>query len=100
MYRVSDTVRSTHGLDGAVVLDIGQGQMYNLNFVGSRILELIKAGGLTESEIVAYLSREFGVSPEVLKSDVHDFIEALKQHGLVCETTTAVQHRAEGHVDS
>jgi hypothetical protein len=44
MYRVSDSVRSTHGQDGAIVLDIRQGQMFNLNFVGSRILELLKEG--------------------------------------------------------
>jgi hypothetical protein len=37
-------VRSTHSQDGAIVLDIRQGQMFNLNFVGSRILELLKNG--------------------------------------------------------
>ena len=44
MYRVSNTVRSTHNHDGAIVLDIKQGQMFNLNIVGSRILELLKSG--------------------------------------------------------
>src|ERR1035437_2435244 len=51
MYRVSDTVRSIHNQDGAIVLDVRQGQMFNLNLVGSRILELLKRGS-TESEIV------------------------------------------------
>ena len=51
MYRVSETVRSSHNPDGAIVLDVQQGQMFNLNFVGSRILELLKSGS-TESEIV------------------------------------------------
>src|SRR5258707_116519 len=35
MYRVSDGVRSTHGQDGAIVLDVQQGQMFNLNPVAA-----------------------------------------------------------------
>jgi hypothetical protein len=82
MYRVSDTVRSTHNQDGAIVLDVRQGQMFNLNFVGSRILELLKSG-YTESEIVDEIGREFGVGRELAENDVREFIETLKQHRLV-----------------
>ena len=57
MHRVSDTVRSTHGQDGAIVLDIRHGQMFNLNFVGSRILELLKDGS-AQPQIVDEIVRD------------------------------------------
>jgi hypothetical protein len=89
MYRVSDTVRSTHNLDGAILLDIRQGQMFNVNFVGSRILELLKNRS-TESEITAQISREFGVDRELAESDVRQFLQALKKCQLVEEREDGV----------
>lgn len=91
MYRVSDTVRSTHGQDGAIVLDIRQGQMFNLNFVGSRILTLLKEG-FTESAIVDKISQEFEVSREIAGHDVGKFIDALKELGLVQDLAAKDQH--------
>jgi hypothetical protein len=82
MYRVSDTVRSTHGQDGAIVLDIRQGQMFNLNFVGSRILELLKDGS-AQPEIVDEIVREFGVGRDRAENDVQRFLETLKTNNLV-----------------
>jgi len=84
MYRVSESVRSTHGQDGAVVLDIQQGQMFNLNFVGSRILELLKNGS-TESAITDQISHEFGVGRELVENDVREFLQTLKKCHLVQE---------------
>lgn len=82
MYRVSEGVRSTHGQDGAIVLDVQQGQMFNLNRVGSRILELLE-GGSEESEIVKVISQEFNAKPELVRTDVRAFIEALGKYKLV-----------------
>ena len=84
MYRVSEGVRSTHGQDGAIVLDVQQGQMFNLNLVGSRILELLEKGS-AESDIVNVISRDFNASREVVENDVREFIESLKQHKLVAD---------------
>lgn len=84
MYRVSDGVRSTHGQDGAIVLDVQQSQMFNLNLVGSKILELLE-GGATESDIVNVISRDFNASREIVENDVREFIESLKQHKLVAD---------------
>jgi hypothetical protein len=84
MYRVSDTVRSTHGRDGAIVLDVRQGQMFNLNFVGSRILELLKSGS-AESAIVDEISREFDVSRALAENDMREFLQSLKKCHLVEE---------------
>jgi len=84
MYRVSEGVRSTHGQDGAIVLDVQQGQMFNLNRVGSRILELLE-GGSEEPAIVDVISHEFNTGREVVKNDVHEFIEALRNHKLLLD---------------
>jgi len=85
MYRVSDTARCTHGQDGAIVLDIRQGQMFSLNFVGSRILILLKEGS-TQAEIVDEIVREFGVSRDRAENDVQEFLETLKKNLLVEST--------------
>jgi hypothetical protein len=90
MYRVSETVRTTHGQDGAVVLDIRQGQIFNLNPVGSRIVELLKTGA-TELQIADQLSREFGVGRDVTQKDLQEFLQELKNHRLIedCERPIA-----------
>ena len=82
MYRVSNTVRSTHNQDGAIVLDVRQGQIFNVNFTGSRILELLK-GGSAESAIVDQISHEFGVSRDLAENDVRKFLQNLKKCHLV-----------------
>ena len=84
MYRLSNTVRSTHNQDGAIVLDVRQGQMFNVNIVGSRILELLKNAS-TESVIIDGISREFGVSHDLAENDVREFLHALKKSHLVEE---------------
>lgn len=91
MYRVSEGVRSTHGQDGAIVLDIRQGQMFNLNFVGSRILELLEAGE-PESAIVERISQEFKVDGGTAERDLREFLETLRQHHLLEEPGSNGQH--------
>jgi len=91
MYRVSESVRSTHGQDGAIVLDIGQGQVFNLNFAGSRVLELLVTG-TAESAIVDQISQQFALSRDVAESDVRQFIESLKQHHLLEDPGTNGRH--------
>jgi len=82
MPKVSDGVRSTHSQDGGVVLDIQRGQMFNLNLVGSRILELLKSGA-NEADITQTISVEFDVSHQLVEADVREFIATLEKHGLV-----------------
>ena len=84
MYRVSDMVRSTHNQDGAIVLDVRQGQMFNLNLVGSRILELLMKGS-NEPSIVDEISREFDVNRSIAENDVWEFLQSLKNCHLVEE---------------
>jgi hypothetical protein len=82
MHKISDAVRSTHGRDGAIVLDVQQGQMFNLNLVGSRILELLECGS-SESQIVDVISREFNAARNLVENDVREFLETLKTYNLV-----------------
>jgi hypothetical protein len=82
MHKVSESVRSTHGQDGAIVLDVQQGQMFNLNVVGSRILELLECGS-SEEQITGAISREFSADIETVRKDVAEFLEELKKNKLV-----------------
>lgn len=85
MYRVSAGVRSTHGQDGAIVLDIREGQMFNLNLAGSRILEQLESGS-AQPEIVEEIIREFGVSRHLAENDVQNFLQTLTKYQLVEST--------------
>jgi hypothetical protein len=89
MFRLSDEVRSTHNQDGAVVLDILHGQMFRLNLVGSRILELMKQGH-TEREITEQISKEFSVGREVVSLDLREFLAHLEKHHLLELNPTAL----------
>ena len=82
MHKLSESVRSTHGQDGAIVLDVQQGQIFNLNLVGSRILELLECGS-TDEQIADAISREFNADIETVRKDVPEFLEELKAHKLV-----------------
>ena len=88
MYRISASVRSTHSQDGATVLDVKRGQMFRLNFVGSRMLELFECGS-DERDVVDAISREFEISREIAERDVRDFLQSLAQNGIVEELELA-----------
>ena len=80
--KLSAQVRSTHNPDGAVVLDILHGQMFHANFVGSRILQLLREGR-SESYIVEELTSAFGVPCETIATDVREFLAHLEKNHLL-----------------
>lgn len=80
--KLSEHLRSTNSQDGAVILDIFHGQMYRLNVVGSRMLELLKEG-LTESQIADQISRESGADREIVAQDFRQFLAHLEKHHLI-----------------
>jgi PqqD family protein of HPr-rel-A system len=83
-YRIAEGVRSTHGQDGAVVLNIRSGRMFGLNPVGSKILEALQGRPDSgESEIAEAIRRQFDVSWDVAQKDVREFLGILTQQGLV-----------------
>ena len=83
-YTISKATRSTHGQDGAIVLDIEHGQMFSLNLVGSRILELLENGS-TNTEIVTTICQEFKADRSVVENDLHEFINSLNTHTILTE---------------
>ena len=82
MFRISNTIRRTETVDGSILLDIHQGQMFCLNVVGAKILELMQKG-YDESQIAEEISRSFETSREVVRADVRDFIENLHKHHIL-----------------
>jgi hypothetical protein len=82
MFRVPETIRSAETPDGAVLLDVHHGQMFCLNVVGAKVLELMRRG-YDESRIADEISREYGASQEVVRADVAQFIETLQKHHIL-----------------
>jgi len=82
MLRLSDSVRSTHSADGAVVLDVNRGRMFRFNQTASRILQLLRLGA-ERPEIVQMLVEEFSADPETAESDTNAFVMALQQNALL-----------------
>jgi Coenzyme PQQ synthesis protein D (PqqD) len=80
--KISAQVRSTHNQDGAVVLDILHGQMFRLNLVGSRMLELLKQGH-SEARIAEEISREFCARRDIVETDLREFLVHLQKHHLL-----------------
>jgi len=82
MFKVSDTIRRTETVDGGILLDVLHGQMFCLNIVGAKILELMQRGH-DETRIADEISRDYGASREVVRADVRDFIENLHKHHIL-----------------
>jgi coenzyme PQQ synthesis protein D (PqqD) len=82
MFRISDTIRQTQTVDGRLLLDVHHGQMFCLNIVGAKILELMQRG-YDEPRIADEISRDYGASREVVRADVIEFIEALHKNHIL-----------------
>jgi Coenzyme PQQ synthesis protein D (PqqD) len=82
MLTISSTVRRTQTQDGEVLLEIKQGQMFCLNPVGSKILELV-GSGCNEHEIVNQVSAAYGADIDMVRTDVHEFLEALSRYSIL-----------------
>jgi hypothetical protein len=84
--RVPGGIRDVHSQDGAVVLDVRYGHMFNLNLVGAKIVELLRCG-YSDCQIVEEISRGFGVSQDTVKSDLQEFLDSLEKHRLLIRGT-------------
>jgi Coenzyme PQQ synthesis protein D (PqqD) len=82
MLHTSDTIRSTETPDGRILLDVRHGQMFSVNAVGSKILDLLERGQ-DESSIVEEISRLYVMDVEIVRRDVREFIEALSKSHIV-----------------
>jgi hypothetical protein len=81
----SETIRSTVTADGVVILDVGNGKIFNSNGIGARIWLKLQEG-LDIAAIVDQISAEFTVPSERVRPDVEDFIEKLEANGIVCRS--------------
>ena len=82
MFKISDPIRRTETADGGILLDVLHGQMFSLNIVGAKILELMQRG-YDESRIADEISQDYGVNREVVRADVVDFVEILHKHHIL-----------------
>ena len=82
MLRVPEHVRKTNCPEGGIVLDLKRGRMFTLDPVAARILDLLDCHHST-LDIAKALSRESGVSLEVTKNDIAEFLVQLEKHHLV-----------------
>jgi hypothetical protein len=82
MYEISSGVRSTRNQDGGTVLDVSQGKIFHLNGIGALIFERLRQKENT-LQIIAEISRAYGISSEVVETDVIQFLDRLEQQGLV-----------------
>src|SRR6266436_7233744 len=82
LLKIAEGVRSTHSRDGGVVLDIHHGQMFTLNLVGSKILEMLERG-CPEAQMVEEISRKFRIRHDIGERDVREFLECLEKHRLL-----------------
>jgi hypothetical protein len=82
MYKVCETVRANHGTDGGVLLDIQRGRVLRLNITASFIFERLQHGD-PESTIIEGMSRRFCVSRDIAEADVNEFLNSMKQEGLI-----------------
>ena len=96
MPKISDAIRHVQSKDGAIVLDVFHGQMFCLNPVGSSIFELLDEG-CDERLIADEIGRAYGVPIETVRTDVHEFIQALKEnHILLSHTSREHDGRFDG----
>ena len=79
---LSKNLRTVTNSDGGAVLDLDQGKMFRLNPTGAKILELV-ARGCTEVSIVTEISQTCGVDMGLVSADVHAFLAALRNGGLL-----------------
>jgi hypothetical protein len=82
--RLSHDIRKVTNSGGGALLDLHAGRMFRLNTTGASIVELL-AKGYTEGRIAAEISQRSGIDSGLVCSDVHAFLIALKEHGLVMD---------------
>ncbi|HET8922536.1 MAG TPA: PqqD family protein [Candidatus Acidoferrum sp.] len=82
MFKLSDTIRRTQTAEGGILLDVHHGQMFCLNVVGAKILELMQRG-YDQTRIADEISHTYGANREVVRADVLEFIETLQKHHIL-----------------
>ncbi len=82
MLSISSTIRRTQTPDGGILLDIARGEIFSLNAIGSKILDLLETGR-NEGQIVEQVSAAYGADIDTVRVDVHEFLEVLNQRKIL-----------------
>jgi hypothetical protein len=82
MFRASNQIRTSYEQDGAVVLDVLRGQIFGVNPVGSKILQLLESGR-DEPSIVSEISHDFGIGEDIVRKDLKEFVGVLIKRGFL-----------------
>lgn len=83
-------------------MDVERGQMFCLNPVGLKILDLLDEG-CDRAQIVGRLSAACEADVETVRADVRDFLDALCRHRIVREdgpTSVAEEGPCHGTTDA
>jgi hypothetical protein len=89
MLTIPAHVRIARDADGAMVLDLFEGQVYQVNLVGSRILEMLKEGA-DETRIASHIAREFEIEQAIAEADLREFLESIEKHRLTSRNTRSL----------
>jgi Coenzyme PQQ synthesis protein D (PqqD) len=82
MLAISKTIRRTQTQDGRILLDVERGQIFCLNVIGSKILDLLETG-YDEGQIAEHVSEAYGADLDIVRTDVHDFLKTLNKHEIL-----------------
>jgi len=72
--------------ESGFIFDPATGDSFSVNGTGLKILEYLKSG-LTESEIVTALDENIDADIQLIREDLDDFINHLKQLKMVVDET-------------
>jgi hypothetical protein len=72
--------------ESGFIFDPATGDSFSVNVTGLKILEYLKSG-LTESEIVNALEKNTDADIQLIREDLDDFINHLKQLKMVVDET-------------
>lgn len=81
----SETIISSEIDTGMVMMDIQQGQYYNLNAIAGRIWELLETSK-SGQDICETLVAEYEISPQICEKEVLSYLEKLHNMQIISRT--------------
>ena len=79
MTPIANNIRRVSGTDGGILLDLKRGTMFQINPLGSQILDLLERGD-SIPHIAERISEQFGIALAVVQTDVKEFLDSLLLH--------------------
>lgn len=77
-------VKVRHEKFGAVVFETLREKIFVTNGAGAEILRLL-AEKKDAADVVAQLTERYSSNPETIKADVEEFVQRLKDNGIICD---------------